>query len=346
MKKLTYALIAATLFVVLTIVFSPLSNGTSNNPCYCNIHPGYTQYLNILPSDSNTQIPSSLSVNQTATISVTFQNDVPNYSRYTTISGVYVSLTSAFGHFSGGNSIFFGDLAPGTQTVSWQISGISDGYDYFQIKLTGTNTHRGVTFQDNYYPLVTVGQPSGPVPTVPATPTPPPTPFPNPGSSGVIITSRPTTNPTGQPTATSNPTNQPTQLQIQLLSPTQNEIWLPQTNHTINWTATGGKEPLNVTLEYSFSGHEGTWLTIATNLSANGSLDWVTLKENENFYIQASVKDASNPTQTAFVTAYVLFQAEIIGNPLLPITAAIIITIIVLVLIVLVKKRKTGKTKN
>ena len=167
MKKLTYAVFALTMIVVFTIVFSPLSGSTSNNPCNCSFHPGYSQYLNIVVGDANNQIPTNLNVNQTAKVAITIQNDVPNYPRYTTISGVYVTLTSAFGHFSGGSSISVGDLSPGTQTVSWQITATSEGYDYLQIQISGFNSHRGVSFQDSYYPLVTIGQPTGSVPTPP-----------------------------------------------------------------------------------------------------------------------------------------------------------------------------------
>lgn len=342
MKKLTYVLLALTLVIVFTIVFSPLSNSSSYNPCNCSFHPGYSQYLNVVVGDANNRIPTNLNVNQIATVTVTIQNDVPNYSRYTTISGVYVTLTSVFGHFSGGSSISVGDLPPGTQTVSWQITSTSEGYDYLQIQVSGFNSHRGISFQDSYYPQVTIGQPTGPVPTPPSTPTPPPTPIPNPSVS-ITFTPRPTTTSTGQPTVIPNSSGQPGQIQIQLLSPPQNERWLPKTNHTIEWISAGGKEPLNVTLEYSFSYNDGTWMSIATNLPSNGSLNWATPNSNENYYVRASVKDSSNSTQTTSVTAQVISQTASSQLPILPVVAAIFATIIVLVAVVLFKRRKTGK---
>jgi hypothetical protein len=343
LKKLTYVVFALALFVVFTIVFSPLSNSTSNNPCSCNIHPGYSQYLNIVVGATNNQIPSSLSVNQTATVAITIQNDVPDYPRYTTISSVYVTLTSVFGHFAGGSSIFVGDFPPGIQTVTSQITATSEGYDYLKIQIAGVNNHIGVTLQDNYYSPLTIGQPTGPFPTPPSTPT-PPTPIPNPSSSS-IITPRPSPTPTVQLTTTPNPSSQPEQLQIQLISPTQNEKWIPHTNHTIEWITFGGKQPLNVTLEYSFSGHNDTWVTIATNLPGKESLNWTTPSSSENYYVRASVTDISSPVQTSSDIAQVLSQAASSPPPILPIGVAILVTIIVLLAIVLFKRRKAGKTK-
>jgi hypothetical protein len=343
LKKLTYVVFGLALLVIFTIVFSPISNSTSNNPCSCNIHPGYYQYLNVVVGAANSQIPTNLSFNQTATVAITIQNDVPDYPRYTTISSVYVTLTSVFGHFAGGSSIFVGDFLPGTQTVSWQITATSEGYDYLQIKTGGFNSHRGVSVQDSYSPLVTIGQPTGPVPTPPSTPTPPPNPIPN-QSSTPIITPRPSPTPTVQPTSTPNPSGQPDQFQIQLISPTQNERWISQTNHTIEWGSSGGKEPLNVTLEYSFSGHDGTWVTIRTNLPGKGSLIWTTPSGSEDYYVSASATDASSPEQTSSDIAQVISQATSSPPPVLPISAAILATIIVLVAVVLFKRRKAGKT--
>ena len=343
LKKLTYIVFGLALFVIFTIVFSPLSNSTSNNPCSGCVHSGYYQYLNVVVGAANNQIPSNLGVNQTATVAITIQNDVPDYPIYTTISSVYVTLTSVFGHFAGGSSIFVGDFPPGTQTVSWQITATSEGYDYLQIKTNGFNNHRGVSFQDSYSPLVTIGQPEGPVPTPPSPPTPPPTPIPNP-SSTPIITLRPSPTSTVQPTSTPNPSSQPEQFQIQLISPTQNERWIQQTNHTIEWASSGGKEPFNVTLEYSFSGHDGTWVTIGTNLPGKGSLIWTTPSSSENYYVKANAIDASSPVQTSSDIAQVMSQATSSPPPILPIGAAISATIIVLVAVVLFKRRKAGKT--
>ena len=254
-----------------------------------------------------------------------------------------MTLTSVFGHFSGGSSIFVGDFPPGTQTVSWQITTTSEGYDYLQIKTNGFNSHRGVSLQDSYSPLVTIGQPTGPLPTPPSTPTPPPTPIPNP-SSTPITTPKPSPTSTVQPTTSSNPSIQPGQFQIQLIAPTQNERWIPQTNHTIEWATSGGKEPLNITLQYSFSGHDDTWVTIATNLPNKGSLNWTTPNGNEDYYIRASAKDSSSPVQAAFDNVQVISQTASSQPPILPISAAILATIIVLVAVVLFKRRKAGKT--
>ena len=346
MKKLTYAVLALTLIVVFTIVFSPLTKSTSLNPCACSSHPTYYQYLNILPQDSGTQIPSSLAINQTTTVSATIQNEVPDYSKYTTLSNVYVTLTSAFGHFSGGNSIYVGDLVPGTQTVSWQITGLSEGYDYFEIELTGINNHRNIPFEDSYYQLVTIGQPNGSIPNPPTTPIPPPTQPPI-VTSTQTGTSQQGISQTNTATATPFPTasgSSKAPLEIQILSPAQDTTWLPQTNQTLTWTASGGKAPLNVTLAWSGSGSNGPWSTIGANLPANGSLNWVTTNGDEAYLIRATVQDSENSAQTA--TTQVASQTENTGLPLLPVALAITATAIVLVVIVLFKRMKAGKQKN
>ena len=136
-------------------------------------------------------------------------------------------------------------------------------------------------------------------------------------------------------------------MQIQLLSPTQSDKWPPQSNHTIEWSSSGGKEPLNVTLEYSFSGNDSTWVTIATNLPSNGSLNWTTPSVNQNYYVRASAKDSSSPIQTTSTTAQVI-GSQTAGSqlPILPVVAAVLATIIVLTAVVLLKRRKAGKTNN
>jgi hypothetical protein len=345
LKKLTYVMFALTLVVVFTIVFSPLSNSSSYNPCTCSRHPSYYQYLNILVGDS--QIPSNINVNETKTVVVTIQNDVPEYPRYTIISNVYVRLSSDFGHFSGGSPIFIGDLTPGTRTVSWAINGTSDGYDYLQIILSGTNYHNSIDFQDGITPLITVGQPTGPTPS--PLPIPTPTPSPPISNPGTGTTSQPSTHSTPQPTptSTSNETGQTSeQLEIHLLSPTQSVNWLPQTNNTIRWACYGGKAPLNVTLEYSFSGGDDTWQNIATNLPANSSITWITPKSSGDYYVRANVMDSATSAQTASTTVHVLTETDNSGLPILPIAAAVTATIIVLAAITIMKTRKTGKTKQ
>jgi hypothetical protein len=348
LKKLTYTVLALTLIVVFTIAFSPLSNSTSSNPCGTCIHSSYYQYLNVLVSDSNNQIPSTLNVNESKTVAVTIQNDVASYSRYTILSNVYVTLSSALGHFivSNGGSVFTGDLTPGTRTVSWQITGTSEGYDYLVIKASGYNSHRSIQFQDSYfpYPLITVGQPSEPTPTAPPTPTPAPT------VPTVTLTPSPSQTATPNPMVTSTPqptsgTNQ-TQLTIQLLSPSPNEQWLPQTNHTIEWKASGGTTPLNVTLKYTLANGSDTWTTIATDLPNEGSITWTTPSVSSEYFIHASVKDSASSAQTASTTVQIAVEAQNLESPLVPILAAVVATIIILVAVVLVRRMKAGRAKK
>jgi hypothetical protein len=346
LKKLTYSVLALALFVVFTIVFSPLSNSMSSNPCGACGHGGYYQYLNVLVGDSNTQIPTMLNVSETKIVAVTIQNDVGTYLRYTSLSSVSVTLSSARGHFSVSvPTVFVGDLAPGTTTVSWQITGVSDGYDFIIILASGYNTHRGITFQDHYNsPYVPVGQPTEPIPTPPPTPTPAPTvpPIPMPTPTQTAPT-KPTPTNTPQPTSG---TNQTQQLTIQLLSPSPNEQWLPQTNHTIEWKASGGTAPLNVTLEYTSASRNDTWTTIANNLPNEGIFDWTTPNAASDYFIRASVKDSASSPQTTSTTAQVAVEAQNPESPVVPILAAVIATIIILIALVLVRRMRAGRAKK
>ena len=97
MNKASYIMIAAVMIIVASIFLSPvLSKSTS--PCN-SCHGGYNQYLDILEGNAANQLPTTLTVGQTATVTVIIENNV-NTAIYTALSGVSVTLSSQNGHFT------------------------------------------------------------------------------------------------------------------------------------------------------------------------------------------------------------------------------------------------------
>ena len=121
---------------------------------------------------------------------------------------------------------------------------------------------------------------------------------------------------------------------------------MPQTNHTIKWKATGGTAPLNATLEYTSASGDDSWVTIATNLTNEGSFDWTTPNATSDYYIHASVKDSASSAQIASTTAQVAVEAQNAELPVAPILAAVVLTIIILVAVVLVRRMRAGRAKK
>lgn len=211
LKKVTKIVLAITL-VVLALVFSPLTFSRSNEPCQRCHGSSYYQYLDILEGDSSNQIPSTLAVDQTVTVTVVILNDV-NTATFSTLSSISLTLSSANGHFTVDHPTYtISTLPSGTATATWQITGTSDGYDYLKIQASGYNSHFSCSFSDSYAspPLITVGQPTG-TPEPIQTPTPDPTPTPTQSTSTPAPTQ--TTTPTNTPSTTNQPTPSPTSTQ-------------------------------------------------------------------------------------------------------------------------------------
>ena len=190
-------LIASAIIVMSFIFFSPVFS-QSTNPC-SSCHGGYYQYLDILEGNAANQLPTTLNVGQTATVSVVVQNNV-NTASYTALSSVSLTLNSQNGHFTVSVPTFsVGTLQKGTTTATWQITGVSAGPDVLVISASARNSHQNRAFQDTYSPspAVTV---AGPAPT--PTPTPVPTPSPTPTPSR---TPTPTPAPTPRPTTSPSP---------------------------------------------------------------------------------------------------------------------------------------------
>ncbi len=341
-------MLALTLIITVALLFSPLTSSISSNSCGSCRHIGqnYYQHLDILEGDDGNQVPLTLNVSETKTVSVVILNNV--YSpRYTTLSGVSVTLSSAYGHFSVNNPTYYvGDLVAGTTTAIWQITGNTEGVDYLIIQASGRNPHEGISFSDSYfpYPLLTVGQPTGTPPPPPPAPTPAPTiaPIPTPIPTTPGATHTPTRTPSN-PTSSPPPANQ-TQLTIQLLSPKQSEKWLTQTENNIEWKASGGTNRLNITLQYTSSNGNDSWVTIATNLPNNGFFTWTTPDIAVNYYIQVTAKDSGTPSQTVSAVSQVeVVTANSSELPTIPILVVLLVAICLIVILFMRRRTKAKK---
>lgn len=117
------------LSVILFLVFSPKTEGISNNPC-SSCHPfpngAFDQYLDILEGDVQTQIPSSIDKEQIKTVSVIIENGGSS-GIYDKISDDSLSLASQYGFFSvDSQAIVLGDMYLGKRSAVWHITGLSD----------------------------------------------------------------------------------------------------------------------------------------------------------------------------------------------------------------------------
>ena len=349
MKKITLAVLSITMLVVILPLLSPNSYERSTNPC-SRCHGGYYQYLDIVEEEPTNQMPTTLSLNETKTVSVAIQNLV-NTDEYSLLSGVTLKLSSSYGHFSVNSStVSIGNLPPGKKTASWQVTGISDGFDYLVISATAYNTHLS-DFSDSYSPaaLITVGNatgtpppPSSPQPSPAPTPTPSPTPTPTP---------TPEPEPTTPPVTTETPVpNEPApesvqNLSITLTSPNE-EKWQPQAKQNIKWNASGGTAPIEIKIEYRKTGSK-EWTEIATGLPNNGSFTWKTPYVGAIYEVQVTAMDSANPPQTTSATSsFEIVQAETdSGLPVIPV-AAVAIGAVAVGAVLSVRKMKLGRQKN
>ena len=348
MKKASYIILGVTLVVVVVLILSPESLGRSTNPCSRpGCHSSYNQYLDILEGNSANQIPTAINVSETKSVSVVIEN-INNAPQYTSLSSVSVTLSSQNGHFSIKNPTYdIGDLPVGKGTATWQITGVSDGYDWLVITAQAENPHFNVPFSDDYspLPLITVGSPTG---TPPPSPTPPPTP--TPASTPPPTSTTPTPTPPQSPTPSSTPapvaspneteTASPSQLSIHLTAPLDGEQWSVGITHSINWTTDGGADPLIVALEYSTVDTAGPWTAIATDLPSNGSIIWETPNVASKIYIRASVTNSENPPETASTLTSVEVTGANSEIPLLLIHATLILTVSFLIFLFVRMRRK------
>ena len=371
MHKASFLIIAAAIIIVASIFLSPaLSTSTSQcNSC----HGGYNQYLDILEGNAANQLPTTLTVGQTATVTVIVENNV-NTAIYTALSGVSLTLSSQNGHFTVSAPTYnIGALQKGTAIATWQITGVSPGVDSYVIGATAKNSHQSLSFQDTYSPApaITISAPvSTPVPTSIPTITPIPTststtiPTPTtiPGSSSTstptpVQTPSPTTTstytPSTQPTPTSTPnpnnpssnsSNQQNALRIWFTTPTEGAT-LTAGHKTIEWITTGGSGSSSIRLELSKVGSSGPWTTLAENLTSSNNFIWAVPNQQSDYIIRATAIDSINPTQKASVTL-----ATKIESIIQPETTAIIsVTLTALlfaILAMLILKRRIKQNEN
>jgi hypothetical protein len=87
---------------------------------------------------------------------------------------------------------------------------------------------------------------------------------------------------------------------VTLDSPQGGEVWMTGSHHDILWTASGGTGTLTVTLEYSTTGPNGTWTTIASNESNDGLYDWLVPNvSSAGCFVRVTVTDGFSPPKNA-----------------------------------------------
>ena len=239
-------------------------------------------------------MPSQIGVGETENVTVALENSV-NAVTYADLSGVSVTLTSKNGYVSVDSStVNIGSLPIGTENVTWQITGVSDGYDSLVITAMGVNTHFNLPFSDSYFPspVIAVGQPAE---------TPPP--------------------------------SSANQLSIELTSPARGERWSPGSAHSIIWHTNGGTDPLTVSIEYSLSSIEGPWTTIAADITDTGSFDWKTPNATDTLYLRVFASDSGNPVQDALAGGAVTIGEDTGGLILLGTVSLLLVVVAVLAII-------------
>jgi hypothetical protein len=334
--RASYLMLAVTLIIIGSILVAPAFS-ISSSPCNT-CHSGYSQNLDILEGNAANQLPTTLTVGQSASVSVIIENRV-NTALYAALNGASLTLASQNGHFSVSAPVFnIGTLQKGTATAIWQITGVSAGSDTLLITASATNPHQNLAFTDSYSPAptITVSTPATSPPTQTTTPTPPPpipstnpSSSPSPPSTSPDTTSIPTaTSPSpstpAQPSTTTNPgstsvnptpkpvpnvkTDSPTNTQTQnqpiaiwFIGPVEGEK-LAAGDQTIAWATNGASGNASIKLELSKTGSSGPWITLAENFGTNGNYVWNVSNQDANYVIRATVINNANPQQTASVT--------------------------------------------
>lgn len=191
-------MIAMVALILASIFLAPVFL-QSSNPC-SSCHGGaYSQNFDFFVGNGENQLPATLGVGQTVTVTVVVENNV-NTGRYSALSSVTVTLSSQNGHFFVASPTYnIGLLQMGTGTASWQITGESVGSDSLIITASAVNPHENLGFSDTYSPV-----PSLSVFATGLTPSPTPSPTP-------VATPTPSPNPTLIQTPPSGSTPTPTQ---------------------------------------------------------------------------------------------------------------------------------------
>ena len=104
---------------------------------------------------------------------------------------------------------------------------------------------------------------------------------------------------------------------VTLDSPQGGEVWMTGSHHDILWTASGGTGSLTILLEYSTTGPNGTWTTIASNESNDGLYDWLVPNiSSADCYIRVTVTDGFSPPKNASAICAAPFTIKEAAIPL------------------------------
>ena len=87
---------------------------------------------------------------------------------------------------------------------------------------------------------------------------------------------------------------------IGLTAPSGGEVWVAGSGHDITWNAVGGTGNLSITIDYSTTGPNGTWIPVASYISNSGSYAWtVPNAPSDDCYVRATVSDGFSPPKQA-----------------------------------------------
>jgi hypothetical protein len=227
--KASIALLVVVVGLLLSLAVAPVFSISANQCSSC--HPVYNQQLDLLEGNNQNSIPTSIEVGQTLTVKVALQN-INNAQAYTEFSSVAATLRSQNNHFTVNSETYtISNMAIGTASATWQITGTSAGSDQLLITASAINSHKSVGFSDSYSPnpqiTVTGSTSNSPTASPPATVTPTP---PNP--TATAVPTQTSTSSTVNPDRTSNPTSSVTP------TPTSSVTSTPTPTTTENPTAT------------------------------------------------------------------------------------------------------------
>jgi hypothetical protein len=104
---------------------------------------------------------------------------------------------------------------------------------------------------------------------------------------------------------------------ISLSSPAGGEVWVAGTAQSITWNAAGGTGNLSISLEYSTTGPNGTWIPVASKLTNSGVHTWtVPNSPSTDCYVRATVADGFTPPKLATDSCRSPFTINEAASPL------------------------------
>jgi len=113
----SYFLIGTVCLVLLLLLIAPAVSISSNQCSSC--HSNYNQQIDLVEGSNQNNIPSTIQVGQTLTITVVIQN-INNAPRYTQFSSVTATLSSQNNYFTISTPTYnVGSLYTGITTATW-----------------------------------------------------------------------------------------------------------------------------------------------------------------------------------------------------------------------------------